>query len=238
MRIDPTGSDSANGKYGIPADNPVIGSEIYAHGFQNPSRLSFDSDSDNQLLYASDMGQHIQEINIVVSGGNYGWNHKEGTFPFDPLSDTGIEDGTLGIDAPNDPVGIIDPVSQYDSDEGSEVVGGFVYRGLSSTLLSGRYIFGEKGRTADGTPPCDGRLFVLQEVFDFGTDLTHFFVEENDPMIRSEIAESEQEKLEGLCILGFGQDATGEVYVLANKTGTPFPDDVGPTGVVMKVTAP
>lgn len=221
LRIDPTSPNPSNGRYGIPTDNP-FSDEIYAYGLQNPSQLSFDTNPENQILYVSEVGQFIQEINLAVSGGNYGWNRKEGTFRF--------ENGGLGDEAPNSPADLIDPVSQYDPDEGSQVVGGVVYRGAISAL-SGRYIFGDKR----GTSACNGRLFVFQEVFDFGTDLTDFLVRSNDPLIRSAIAELGQSQLAGRCILGFGRDAAGEVYVLANGTGTPSPDANG-TGVVMKIT--
>ena len=46
VRIDPGGNNSANGQYGIPADNPFVGQagqveEIYAYGLRNPYRFSF-----------------------------------------------------------------------------------------------------------------------------------------------------------------------------------------------------
>jgi hypothetical protein len=212
--------------------NPLPG-ERYAYGLQNPLGLSFDP---NGLLYAGDAGQLIQEINILVVDGNYGWTQKEGTFAFDT---NGNLDGILGGDAPNDPMDLIDPVAQYDQDEGGSVVGGFVYRSSSSTLLSGRYIFGDKGDRSTGTSQCRGRVLVLQEIFDYGSDLVDSFVRDNDSLIRSSIAELGQGQLPGLCILGFGQDAAGEVYVLANDTGTPLPNASGtPTGVVMKINAP
>lgn len=211
--------------------NPLPG-EPYAHGLQNPSRLSFNP---NGLLYASDVGQFIQEINIIVASGHYGWNLKEGTFIFDANGDS---DGFLSGDAPNHPVGIIDPVAQYGQDEGMDVVGGFVYFSQSSPPLSGRYIFGDKGYFSADTPPCRGRVLVLQEIFDFDSTLADYLVRQNDPLIRSAVAELGQGQLSGLCVLGFGQDAAGEVYVLANATGTPFPDANGAlTGVVLKINA-
>jgi glucose/arabinose dehydrogenase len=88
LRIDPMGSNSANGQYGIPADNPFVGKpgyveEIYAHGFRNPFRFSFDMERGD--LYVGDVGQDdIEEVDVVVAGGNYGWNIKEGSFCFDP----------------------------------------------------------------------------------------------------------------------------------------------------------
>jgi len=253
LRIDPRSRNAANGQYGIPADNPFVSpgapaplggqngcvdgkcDEIYAYGFQNPSRFSFDASASSPLLYVSDAGQFIQEIDIVVGDGHYGWNQKEGAFTFNANGDG---EGFLSENAPNNPVGIIDPVAQYDRDEGIDVVGGFVYRSQSSTLLSARYIFGDAGYTAGNLSQCAGRLFVLQEDLDFGP-LTDGLVRANDRLIRSSIAELGQGQLNDLCILGFAQDAADEGYVLANQTGTPFPDAVGnPTGVIMKINAP
>ena len=90
LRIDPQGSNSANGEYGIPADNPFVGArgadEIFAYGFRNPFRLSFDSRTGE--LYVADVGQNdIEEVDVVVGGGNYGWPIKEGTFLFDMNGD-------------------------------------------------------------------------------------------------------------------------------------------------------
>ncbi|MEM7359936.1 MAG: PQQ-dependent sugar dehydrogenase [Pseudomonadota bacterium] len=94
LRIDPNGSNSANGEYGIPADNPFVGvagmDEIYAYGFRNPYRFSFDSlcfenGQNCNTLLVGDVGQgQVEEIDNVVAGGNYGWNWKEGGFFFYP----------------------------------------------------------------------------------------------------------------------------------------------------------
>jgi glucose/arabinose dehydrogenase len=86
LRIDPLGRSSANGQYGIPADNPFVNKpgadEIYAYGFRNPYRMAFDKKTGK--LYAGEVGQNdIEEVNLVVKGGNYGWPIKEGTFLFD-----------------------------------------------------------------------------------------------------------------------------------------------------------
>jgi glucose/arabinose dehydrogenase len=78
--------------YGIPQDNPFIGreglDEIYAYGFRNPYRLSFDR-AGEYGLFAVDAGEHLwEEISIIVKGGNYGWNVKEGTHCFDAANPT------------------------------------------------------------------------------------------------------------------------------------------------------
>jgi len=210
LRIDPTGSNSANGKYGIPADNPFVGmpgflEEIFAYGFRNPFRFSFDSLSGE--MYIGDVGQNdIEEVSLGVAGGNYGWNIKEGSFCFDP---NGTSPGFVFDCAPGDaPEGLIEPIAEYDHDEGISVIGGFVYHGSRIPQLKGRYVFGDFR-----DPPGGGRLFYLQK---------------NNRMFEFQIAG--QDGL-GLRLLGFGQDAAGELYVLANAGGVPF----GETGVVYRI---
>ncbi|WDE10545.1 PQQ-dependent sugar dehydrogenase [Thalassomonas haliotis] len=149
LRIDPAGNNSENGAYGIPQDNPFVGisgvDEIFAYGLRNPYRISFDAVSGN--LYAGDVGQNdIEEINNITSGGNYGWNIREGSFGFFANGDNAGY-----VYSQSETMGTIDPVAQYDHGEGSAVIGGFVYRGTSNEDLQGRYVFGD----------FNGRLFYL-----------------------------------------------------------------------------
>src|SRR4051794_27649646 len=76
LRIDPHGHNSANGRYGIPRNNPFVGragaDEIWAYGFRNPYRFSFDAKSGKLLV--GDVGQNdIEEVDVVTGGNNYGW---------------------------------------------------------------------------------------------------------------------------------------------------------------------
>jgi plastocyanin/glucose/arabinose dehydrogenase len=95
LRIDPldpaltvgsANTPSANGKYRIPQSNPFVGqagsvAEIYVFGLRNPYRFSFDPTSDKMMV--ADVGQDsIEEVDVGVSGRNYGWNKKEGSFVF------------------------------------------------------------------------------------------------------------------------------------------------------------
>lgn len=233
LRIDPLGSNSTNGQYGIPADNPFAGmegyvGEIFAYGFRNPFRLSFDMATGD--LYAGDVGQDdLEEVDVVVSGGNYGWNVKEGSFCFDP---NGPLPG-FAFDqepCPNEPPGLIDPVAEYntsdslaENEDGRAVVGGFVYRGSAIPGLMGRYIFGDFSQFTETGINNAGRLFFLNK-----KDIV------KDDRIKTsktfEFTLFGQDEL-GLSLLGFGQDAHGELYVLANEVGTPF----GETGVVLRI---
>ena len=99
-------------------------------------------------LIIGDVGQNnIEEIDIGVSGGNYGWNKKEGTFLFNP------DDGTIMPDPFPRPK-LTDPVAQYSHFDGIAVVGGFVYRGALAPVLTGKYVCGDLAG-----PAGSGRLF-------------------------------------------------------------------------------
>lgn len=220
LRIDVSGTNSANGQYGIPADNPFVATasaldEIYAYGFRNPFRFSFDRSEGD--LWAGDVGQNsVEEVDVVVAGGNYGWSVKEGRFFFDG---NGTDAGFVTRKNPAAPSGLINPVAQYDHDEGIAIIGGFVYRGAAIPKLQGRYVFGELARTFAN----DGRLFHLRK-----KDLVrNGRIGKSVPL---EIAVAGQPDL-GLFLLGLGEDATGELYVLANTTGTP----AGGTGTILKL---
>lgn len=219
LRIDPSGSNSANGQYGIPDDNPFASTddlmvdEIFAYGLRNPFRFSFDSVTGD--LYAGDVGQNkVEEIDVITSGGNYGWSLKEGSFFFNPAGeDPGFVSETFSGTVPT---GLIDPIAEYDHNDGLSVIGGFVYRGTNIPALIGRYVFGDWG--LDFTSP-PGRLFYL----DADNQIKEFWYEGN------------QEP--DIFIYGFGEDSSGELYVLGNRTGTPVTDesDVN-TGVLLKLS--
>ncbi len=209
LRIDPLGSDSANGAYGIPADNPFVGDpapdEIFAYGFRNPFRMSFDGDR----LIAADVGQNdIEEVDVVVNGGNYGWPVKEGTFLFDM---NGAAPGFTTVDSPGVPAGMIDPIAQYDHDEGISVAGGFVYGASEIKGLRGSYVFGDFSL---GFFPGNGRLFHLGD----GGEILEL-LPGGAPL--------------GRYLMAFGQDRKGNVYVMTSDNFAP----VGTTGVVQRLVA-
>ena len=150
LRIDVEGDNGPGGRYGIPASNPFVGqasarAEIYAYGLRNPYRFSFDDGPDDpglsDRLFVGDVGQGaFEEVNLVTSGGNYGWRIREGAHPFNTNDP--------------DPGDLIDPIAEYANDATvNAVIGGFVYRGSAFPALEGRYIFGD----------LLGKLFVLDE---------------------------------------------------------------------------
>jgi hypothetical protein len=216
LRIDVDGNNSANGKYGIPSDNPFIATagavkEIYAYGFRNPYAFSFDSVTGQ--IYLGDAGQNkVEEIDVVTSGGNYGWRHREGGFFFDPK--TSAQNGVV-VTIPVEPVpsGLIDPLVQYDHDDGSVVVGGFVYRATGVPALAGRYICAEFGSFFAPS----GRLFYV----DATNQLKEFKIDFSDRPL-------------GNWVKGFGSDQQGNVYVCTARALGPF----GNTGQVMKIVGP
>ena len=87
LRIDVSAIGSERG-YTVPADNPLVGvqgarPEIWAYGLRNPWRFTFDRMSGE--LWAADVGQNsLEEVDVIVPGGNYGWNIMEGTECFSP----------------------------------------------------------------------------------------------------------------------------------------------------------
>jgi len=217
LRIDPldpaltsTGGDpvSANGKYRVPISNPFVATtqpanrvaEIYAFGLRNPFRFSFDAPSDK--LVVADVGQdHVEEIDLVEAAKNYGWNRKEGTFLFH-------SDGSVSPDPSPDPA-LTNPLAEYCHDDGIAVLGGFVYHGSGVLALPGKYVFGDL--VAPGSS--SGRLFYLD-------DLTSATIKE--------FRIGNVERSLGLLLKGFGQDASGELYVLADT-------NIGPTGTTGRI---
>lgn len=232
LRIDPRAGATAPG-HAIPADNPFVGTagargEIWALGFRNPFKMSFDRKTGT--LTVGDVGQNdVEEIDRVVGGGNYGWPVKEGTFAFDQ---NGAADGFVTADTVTGPY--IDPIAQYDHclgpvdpalagpcpvKEGSAIVGGFVYRGHEAEALRGRYVFGDY---STGFFKSDGRLFYL----DGSNAVNELRLDTGMPL--------------GMGVLGFAEDARGEIYVFA-KSGAAFPntgitDPANTTGVVLRIT--
>jgi glucose/arabinose dehydrogenase len=238
LRIDTRGNNAPNGQYGIPEDNPFVDAddfaagdvggeagcvdgicdEIYAYGFRNAWRASFDR-SRNGVLMVADVGQNdIEEVDVVKAGGNYGWRIQDGSYCFDA---NGTGSGFVTDAEFVGPPDIIDPVAEYDHDEGISISGGFVYRGRAIPALRGHYVFGDWAPSF--TEPLPGRLFYLA---DSGLDGTSG--------VTSEILEFQLPNSTngvGTKINGFGQDASGEVYIIGSEFGLLE----GTTGKVQKI---
>ena len=145
LRIDPLGTNSRNGKYGIPADNPFVSTdgalgEIYALGVRNPQRFAWDPSNGN--MYVADIGQgSVEELSPVPKGGNLGWNVWEGNFKF--VSRSGVDTTGARGDA-----AMTYPIAEYDHSDSiltnrAAVTGVIVYRNGPITQLRNRILFGD-----------------------------------------------------------------------------------------------
>jgi glucose/arabinose dehydrogenase len=212
--------------FAIPPDNPFVGregrDEIFAYGFRNPYRMSFDMGGSHEL-FAGDAGQELwEEVDLVVKGGNYGWNIKEGTHCFDPDNPTESPEECPDTGARGEP--LIDPVIEYANHHqpgglGAVVVGGNVYRGKTLPQLRGRYVFGDWSREFEDP---DGTLFAAKRRRRGLWQMQELRVATN-PSGRIDHY-----------VLGFGQDEAGEIYVGATENTGP----VGTTGKVFKLVRP
>lgn len=221
LRIDIDGGDP----YGVPEDNPFVREEgldeTWAYGFRNPYRFSFDA-AGNHELFAADVGQNLwEEVSIVAGGGNYGWNVKEGAHCFSPANPNQPPEVCPDSDPDGNP--LIDPVIEYQNGNapgglGLAVVGGYVYRGQALPSFVGQYVFGDWSTSfsvGDGTllvaspPGLGGDGWSFQEL---------------------EIGTRDDGRL-GAFVLGFGQDAQNELYVLTSNA----PGPAGDTGRVWKI---
>ncbi|HEY4209035.1 MAG TPA: PQQ-dependent sugar dehydrogenase [Puia sp.] len=218
--------DVDNGSaYTVPADNPFVGTaakqEIYAYGFRNPYRFSFDMGGDHALI-VGDAGQSLyEEVDKVTKGGNYGWNVKEGSHCFSTDDDHTERSSCPSMDTANHP--LIDPVIELVNAANPKgggvaitIVGGNVYRGDSLPSLQGRYIFGSFSQ--DGQP--NAKVYSAQ-------------------MPASGTWPYEELKLKsypnnlGQYLKSIGQDQDGEVYLLTSGQQGPS----GTTGKVFKLIA-
>jgi hypothetical protein len=147
LRIDPLGTNSANGKYGIPASNPFAGrndpktlGEIYAYGVRNPQRFGWDPKNGN--LFLAEIGQNIvEEVDLVTPGANLGWNNWEASFRFVSRTEIKLNERR------GDPK-VTYPLVEYDHHDpllGGQVAttGVIVYRATAIPALANLVIFGD-----------------------------------------------------------------------------------------------
>ena len=134
--VDRQGTDSQGTElnYAIPADNPFVDlpdarPEIWAYGFRNPWKMSFDRKTGD--LWVGDVGWDTWElIYRVTRGGNYGWSITEGSQPIHPTEKRG-------------PTPILPPITQHNHFEAKSITGGFVYHGDRLPELKGAYVYGD-----------------------------------------------------------------------------------------------
>ncbi|WP_428389435.1 PQQ-dependent sugar dehydrogenase [Mucisphaera sp.] len=235
LRIDPlrNGSDP----FSVPGDNPLRVSDdpgtarnlIYAYGLRNPHKFTVDPVTEKMLV--ADIGQaNIEEVNLIVPGGNYGWDVREGTYTINGANVPGTLPGSHPTDA------FTYPVAQYDHDPENDgpggswaIAGGHVYRGSLVPELTGLYLFGDFGTNSGPIFAADVDDLVLRndlsnvdsinggylaplvelvlEVEGDGTDRTF-----RDIVRLTNPGTSRTD-------LRFGIDSLGEIYLLSKRDG-------------------
>ncbi len=220
---------SKNGKYYIPSGaanaNPFVSSadptpgdgypvvrELYAYGFRNPHRISWDRGGSHKMICGNIGESTIEEVELVTKGSNHGWPFREGAYLFDYTDKTHV----YPLPSPNSGPYVY-PVSQYDHNDGrAAVAGGFVYRGTAIPELQGQYVCGDI---------VSGDLFAIPEAAmnrampvntgDTPAPPKLLGVETNGvaTSFRSMLGASRAD-------LRLGQDATGELYLLSKQNGT------------------
>lgn len=178
-------SDTGDATYGVPADNPFVGTEtapeIWMVGLRNPWRYSFDRDT-GDFWIADVGGSEWEEIDHFPAaeggagrGANLGWS---------------IREGAHGTGKPGDTAGMVDPVFEYSHDRGASITGGFVYRGARIPELVGVYVYSDfSAATLQGLRLVDGRMDQEATLRTAGADLSQ--------------------------VVTFGEDADGELYVVS-----------------------
>jgi glucose/arabinose dehydrogenase len=221
LRIDPRGRNSANGKYGIPASNPFVGKpgdlgEIYAYGFRDPHRFSWDTGGQHRL-FLGHIGEHaIEGVWDIRAGDNAGWPNREGSFVFDKndrcwLYPLPADDAKYHYDYP---VAAYDhdPPAGWDcsSDVGVGISGGYVYRGHKLPELYGKYIFGDlvSGSvyyTNEDQMRRGGPRAPIHQLQTFDTSGHRLTMQQFGGDKRVD--------------LRFGRDSKGELYILSKANG-------------------
>lgn len=196
LRIDVDGNNSSNGLYGIPADNPFVGSpgtaapETWAYGLRNPFRNSFDRETGD--FWIADVGQDArEEVNFQpassTGGENYGWRCREGDI------------ATPNVFPTCNPQPRVEPVYVYphvSSPFRCSVIGGYVYRGCAIPELTGTYFCNEY---------CSGEVWSMKLN---GTQDGVVDVQEISSQINA------------VNVVSWGEDAYGELYVVDQGTDT------------------
>jgi glucose/arabinose dehydrogenase len=170
--------------------------------------MSFDRGGQREL-FEVEVGQNRwEEVNIIVKGGNYGWNLKEGQEWFNPKAEN------KPLEKPYFDPGnakLVDPILAYENitafpqtGKGKSVTGGYVYRGKALPQLTGKYVFADWSKHF-GLP--QGVLYTATKGADAKWTLNDL------------VAESHAAGNIGAFVWAFGEDKDGELYVLTNQTG-------------------
>jgi putative heme-binding domain-containing protein len=200
--------------YAVPKDNPFVGMEnvrpeIYAFGFRNPWKMSFDRETGD--LWLGDVGWELWEmVYRVKKSGNYGWSIKEGPQPIKP-------DGKIG------PTPILPPLVAYPHTEAASITGGYVYRGKKHKDLIGAYICGDWMTRKYWAIRADGDKLVSNIELAQGAPKVVSFGEDND----GELYILDYNESAGIYVLEPDPDAA--------KPRPPFPTKLSETGLFADV---
>ena len=239
LRFDPrspaeSGGTKGLGDYTIPPANPFADDgdpatlgEIYAYGFRNAHRLSWDMN--DGTMFAADIGMnHIEEINIVHPGGNYGWMRREGYWENGMWRPGGALNQLYEL-----PADVLDgrtrdefqyPVAIYDHSDGQAVTGGFTYHG-TIPQLEGKFVFGDiaRGRlfaadvaalkaADDGVPRTVAPIEEIQ-LYEIGRDGRRVYVSLRELIERTNGATATRADLH------IGRSGDGELFVTSRQDG-------------------
>ncbi len=219
LRIDPLGTNSANGKYGIPASNPFVKSkpealgEIYAYGVRNPQRFSWDSK--DRRMYLADIGQNIvEEISPVTAGANLGWNVWEASYKF--------VNRQVDVANPRSDAAMTWPIVEFDHTDPiltrPAVTGVYVYREKDIKQLQNLLLFGDNPSgeifyiNAD-KQPAGGQDAIRRVMFDDkGTNKTllQLIREKNVAQGKAPAPRAD---------LRFGRGPRGQIFVMNKRDG-------------------
>lgn len=199
LRLDVNVPDEDGRGYVVPPDNPFVEiagvlPEIWAFGYRNPWRYTFDSvgDGATNALIVGDVGQGArEEIDYEpagTGGRNYGWRHREGTIATPGVPPAPIEFGPL-----------VEPLFDYGRGRGFAVTGGYVYRGSRlPAAFQGRYFFGDYG----------GRVWSLGLAVD---------PDSGEASVADEIEHTDELGGTRPGLASFARDSAGELYLVTQS---------------------
>ncbi len=203
LRIDVNVPDADPRGYRVPEDNPFLDrlpiaalGEIWAFGFRNPWRYSFDdwTRGGTGALVIADVGQTArEEVNWEprgAGGRNYGWRLREGRSNYDQRQPAAY-------------LPLTEPIHDYPRSDGMAITGGFVYRGDAlHPMFNGRYFFADY---------IAGRVYTIGLALDERQEAT--------ALDRLELTQMLGGSEELGLISSFGVDSVGEIYIVSYTRG-------------------
>ncbi len=213
LRIDVDHPDPGR-NYGVPKDNPFVDRpgarpELWAYGFRNPWRVSFDREAGQ--LWVGQNGQDLwEQVYLVQKGANYGWSVTEGSHVFHAQNKAG-------------PDPILPPTAEHSHGEARSLTGGRVYRGSRLPDLVGAYVYGDWSTGRVWGIKHDGKKAIWhRELVDTPFNITGFGTDHAGEMYVIDQ------------VTGFHRfEPTTE----ADRPTQPFPDLLSQTGLFASVTS-